>query len=156
MWEVMAAVCSAAAVLLGIVILFRLPKNQNDGVTYDQLRRGMAEQSNDTMRQLSLLKQELDTAMKKQQPVDRAEHRADDPGNRPPAGRDAGYRNRSIRTLQEDNAKKLDSMRQTVDEKLTVTLEKRLGESFHTVSEQLKKVYEGLGKCRLWPPGWAI
>ena len=64
MWEVMAAVFSAAAVLLGIVILFRLPKNQNDGVTYDQLRRGMAEQSNDTMRQLSLLKQELDTAMK--------------------------------------------------------------------------------------------
>ena len=36
--------------------------------------------------------------------------------------------------LQEDNAKKLDSMRQTVDEKLTVTLEKRLGESFHTVA----------------------
>ena len=140
MWEVMAAVCSAAAVLLGIVILFRLPKNQNDGVTYDQLRRGMAEQSNDTMRQLSLLKQELDTAMKNNSQLTglNIEQMTRVIDRRLAAMQDTV--DRSIRTLQEDNAKKLDSMRQTVDEKLTVTLEKRLGESFHTVSEQLKKV----------------
>ena len=153
MWEVMAAVCSAAAVLLGIVILFRLPKNQNDGVTYDQLRRGMAEQSNDTMRQLSLLKQELDTAMKNNSQLTglNIEQMTRVIDRRLAAMQDTV--DRSIRTLQEDNAKKLDSMRQTVDEKLTVTLEKRLGESFHTVSEQLKKVYEGLGEMQTLATG---
>lgn len=153
MWEVMAAVCSAAAVLLGIVILFRLPKNQNDGVTYDQLRRGMAEQSNDTMRQLSLLKQELDTAMKNNSQLTglNIEQMTRVIDRRLAAMQDTV--DRSIRSLQEDNAKKLDSMRQTVDEKLTVTLEKRLGESFHTVSEQLKKVYEGLGEMQTLATG---
>ena len=153
MWEVMAAVCSAAAVLLCIVILFRLPKNQNDGVTYDQLRRGMAEQSNDTMRQLSLLKQELDTAMKNNSQLTglNIEQMTRVIDRRLAAMQDTV--DRSIRTLQEDNAKKLDSMRQTVDEKLTVTLEKRLGESFHTVSEQLKKVYEGLGEMQTLATG---
>ena len=153
MWEVMAAVCSAAAVLLGIVILFRLPKNQNDGVTYDQLRRGMAEQSNDTMRQLSLLKQELDTAMKNNSQLTglNIEQMTRVIDRRLAAMQDTV--DRSIRSLQEDNAKKLDSMRQTVDEKLTVTLEKWLGESFHTVSEQLKKVYEGLGEMQTLATG---
>lgn len=153
MWEVMAAVCSAAAVLLGIVILFRLPKNQNDGVTYDQLRREMAEQSNDTMRQLSLLKQELDTAMKNNSQLTglNIEQMTRVIDRRLAAMQDTV--DRSIRSLQEDNAKKLDSMRQTVDEKLTVTLEKRLGESFHTVSEQLKKVYEGLGEMQTLATG---
>ena len=153
MWEVMAAVCSAAAVLLGIVILFRLPKNQNDGVTYDQLRREMAEQSNDTMRQLSLLKQELDTAMKNNSQLTglNIEQMTRVIDRRLAAMQDTV--DRSIRSLQEDNAKKLDSMRQTVDEKLTVTLEKRLGESFHTVSEHLKKVYEGLGEMQTLATG---
>jgi DNA recombination protein RmuC len=36
-------------------------------------------------------------------------------------------------------------MRQTVDEKLQGTLEKRLGESFTLVTQQLKQVHEGLG-----------
>ena len=153
MWEVMAAVCSASAVLLGIVILFRLPKNQNDGVTYDQLRREMAEQSSDTMRQISLLKQELDTAMKNNSQLTglNIEQMTRVIDRRLAAMQDTVDRN--IRALQEDNAKKLDSMRQTVDEKLTVTLEKRLGESFHTVSEQLKKVYEGLGEMQTLATG---
>jgi len=37
--------------------------------------------------------------------------------------------------IQESNEKKLDEMRQTVDEKLHSTLEKRLGESFKLVSD---------------------
>src|ERR1700712_5354920 len=36
-------------------------------------------------------------------------------------------------------------MRQTVDEKLQGTLEKRLGESFKLVSERLEQVHQGLG-----------
>jgi DNA recombination protein RmuC len=50
--------------------------------------------------------------------------------------------------LRTENSKKLDEMRQTVDEKLQSTLEKRLGESFNTVSEQLKRVHEGLGEMQ--------
>src|SRR6059058_5990212 len=46
--------------------------------------------------------------------------------------------------LQEDNAKQIDKMRATVDEKLQGTLEKRLGESFKLVSERLEKVHQGL------------
>ncbi|GAB4030095.1 MAG: DNA recombination protein RmuC [Elusimicrobiota bacterium] len=53
-----------------------------------------------------------------------------------------------IRFLQEKNDKKLEEMRQTVDEKLQSTLEKRLGESFNLVSGQLEKVHQGLGDMR--------
>ena len=40
-----------------------------------------------------------------------------------------------LHVLQEDNNKKLEQMRATVDEKLHQTLEKRLGESFKIVSD---------------------
>jgi len=53
-----------------------------------------------------------------------------------------------LKWLQEDNAKKLDQMRATVDEKLHETLEKRLGESFKQVSGQLEQVHRGLGEMR--------
>ncbi|MBO7243983.1 MAG: DNA recombination protein RmuC [Alphaproteobacteria bacterium] len=48
-----------------------------------------------------------------------------------------------------ENSLKLDQMRETVDEKLHVTLEKRLGESFSQVSERLEKVHQGLGEMQL-------
>jgi DNA recombination protein RmuC len=50
--------------------------------------------------------------------------------------------------LQEDNGKRLDEMRRTVDEKLEGTLEKRLGQSFKLVSDQLDSVARGLGEMR--------
>jgi DNA recombination protein RmuC len=50
-----------------------------------------------------------------------------------------------IKELQEGNERKLDQMRQVVDEKLQGTLEKRLGESFKLVSQQLEAVHKGLG-----------
>src|SRR5438034_11399753 len=50
-----------------------------------------------------------------------------------------------LRQLQEDNAKQIDKMRATVDEKLQGTLEKRLGESFKLVSDRLEEVHQGLG-----------
>ncbi|WP_249226494.1 DNA recombination protein RmuC [Alicyclobacillus mengziensis] len=53
-----------------------------------------------------------------------------------------------LTTLQEDNTKKLEQMRQTVDEKLHATLEKRLAESFQTVSERLEAVHKGLGEMQ--------
>ena len=57
---------------------------------------------------------------------------------------------KKLKDLQEDNTKQLDLMRATVDEKLQSTLERRLGESFKQVSEQLEQVYKGLGEMRPW------
>lgn len=53
-----------------------------------------------------------------------------------------------LKSLQEENSKKLEEMRQVVDEKLHSTLEKRLSESFNLVSERLKQVHEGLGEMK--------
>jgi DNA recombination protein RmuC len=53
-----------------------------------------------------------------------------------------------LRTLQEDNSRRLEQMRAVVDEKLQSTLEKRLADSFKQVSERLEQVYKGLGEMR--------
>jgi DNA recombination protein RmuC len=53
-----------------------------------------------------------------------------------------------VRELQDGNEKKLEEMRRTVDEKLQTTLEKRLGESFKLVSDQLESVQKGLGEMQ--------
>ncbi len=58
-----------------------------------------------------------------------------------------------LRAMQDDNATKLDQMRQTVDEKLQSTLEARLGESFRQVSERLEQVYKGLGEMQVLATG---
>ncbi|MBF6569537.1 MAG: DNA recombination protein RmuC [Candidatus Binataceae bacterium] len=52
-----------------------------------------------------------------------------------------------------ESAAKLEQMRQTVDERLQTTLEKRLGDSFNLVSEQLKRVHEGLGEMQTLAAG---
>ncbi len=54
----------------------------------------------------------------------------------------------SVTGLRESNEKKLDQMRETVDEKLTSVLTERLDSSFKTVSEQLKEVHESMGEMK--------
>ena len=46
------------------------------------------------------------------------------------------------------DALKLDEIRKTVDEKLQGTLEQRLGASFKLVSDQLEKVFRGIGEMQ--------
>jgi DNA recombination protein RmuC len=58
-----------------------------------------------------------------------------------------------LRLIQDDNAKKLEQMRATVDEKLHDTLEKRLGDSFKLVSERLELVQRGLGEMQTLAAG---
>jgi len=53
-----------------------------------------------------------------------------------------------LKEIQQSNENKLEQMRKTVDEKLHDTLEKRLGESFQLVSNQLDIVSKGLGEMR--------
>ena len=50
--------------------------------------------------------------------------------------------------VRAENAKKLDEIRSTVDEQLQDTLQKRVSESFKTVSDQLEQVYKGLGEMQ--------
>jgi len=58
-----------------------------------------------------------------------------------------------LAAIQEDNAKKLEEMRRTVDEKLHATLEQRLGESFKQVSDRLEQVHRGLGEMQTLAAG---
>jgi len=55
----------------------------------------------------------------------------------------------AVRAADDTEAKgNLDEMRQTVDEKLTTTLNTRLDSSFKTVSDQLENVYKSLGEVK--------
>jgi DNA recombination protein RmuC len=58
-----------------------------------------------------------------------------------------------LKQIQEDNTRQLDRMRETVDEKLQSTLDKRLSESFKQVSERLEQVHQGLGDMRTLATG---
>lgn len=53
-----------------------------------------------------------------------------------------------LKSIQEDNSKKLDEMRHTVDEKLQTNLERRFNESFRLISERLDQVHKGLGEMQ--------
>jgi DNA recombination protein RmuC len=55
--------------------------------------------------------------------------------------------------IQNDNAAKLETIRQTVDEKLHATLEQRLGQSFKLVSDRLEQVHRGLGEMQTLAAG---
>ena len=53
-----------------------------------------------------------------------------------------------LEDIKKDNNIQLKAMRETVDEKLQSTLEKRLSESFKQVSERLELVHKGLGEMQ--------
>ena len=56
--------------------------------------------------------------------------------------------NAELTAIREANDKALESMRNTVDEKLSATLNTRLTKSFKTVEGQLLEVHRGLGEMR--------
>ena len=53
-----------------------------------------------------------------------------------------------MRSIRQENAQSMAQIRQTVDEKLETTLEKRLGESFNLVGTRLEQVHQGLGEMQ--------
>jgi DNA recombination protein RmuC len=54
---------------------------------------------------------------------------------------------------REDTARELDRIRGSVEEKLQETLERRLGESFRTVTDRLEQVHRGLGEMQALAAG---
>ena len=53
-----------------------------------------------------------------------------------------------IRYMAEQNAKNLEQIRETVDEKLSSTLENRLNKSYSIINERLEAVYKGIGEVQ--------
>ena len=53
-----------------------------------------------------------------------------------------------LSAMQNDNNTRLEKMEALVDEKLQTTLESRITQSFRLVSEELEKVYRGLGEMQ--------
>jgi DNA recombination protein RmuC len=53
-----------------------------------------------------------------------------------------------LQKIQDQNSKKLDEMRATVDEKLESTIERRFTESFKLISNRLDQVHQGLGEMQ--------
>ena len=53
-----------------------------------------------------------------------------------------------LAAIQQDNNARLEQMRATVEEKLQTTLERRLGDSFKIVSENLQQVHIAMGEMR--------
>ncbi len=60
---------------------------------------------------------------------------------------------RHLSSMQEDNNKRLDEIRVTVDEKLQKTLDEKMTQSFKLVSERLEEVYKGLGEMQTLASG---
>jgi DNA recombination protein RmuC len=58
-----------------------------------------------------------------------------------------------LQLMQKGNNERLEKMRETVDEKLHATLERRLGESFKMVSDRLESVHKGLGEMQTLAAG---
>lgn len=54
----------------------------------------------------------------------------------------------NIRDMREDNNRRLEEIRGTVNEKLQASLEKTIAESFKAVNDQLEQVYKGLGEMQ--------
>lgn len=53
-----------------------------------------------------------------------------------------------LKNIQEDNSKRLDEMKKTVDEKLQESVDKHFNESFKLISERLEQVHKGLGEMQ--------
>ncbi|MBQ5746598.1 MAG: DNA recombination protein RmuC [Clostridia bacterium] len=53
-----------------------------------------------------------------------------------------------VKAMEDSNSKKLEEMRQVVDEKLQKTLNDRISQSFKEVSDRLAEVYKGLGEMQ--------
>ena len=121
---------------IGIIVLFLIfskRKNADQNIVRDELRLGRNENS-DSARKLreEVVKTIEEKSRSQQESIDNLHNVID----------------KHLKHLQESNEKKLEQMRQTVDEKLQSTLEKRLGESFKIVGDQLEAVQRGLGEMQ--------
>lgn len=112
------------------------------------IRNDLSVQRGEIAQHLSIGQQQLDTRLSaafESQAAELARERE----ARVLANRDLQHAVREeLEKIRVSNELKLEKMRETVDEKLQGTLEKRLGKSFSLVSERLEQVQKGLGEMQ--------
>ncbi len=140
MEEYIAVALSAVAVILLIVLLVRRPNAALSKEVADTERR-LREELHGLRREIAESLKEMNRILadaQKESLKEAGEHQE----------KLSATLTAAVRSLQESNERKLDQMRETVDEKLQSTLAKRLDSSFKTVSEQLQQVYVSLGEMK--------
>jgi DNA recombination protein RmuC len=145
-------VASIAAAILAAVAVFRQSRFDPDALERtlrEELRMGRDEAAKAARR---LRGESARASAASREEASHAAMVARDETSRAVAAVREGVEQR-LRDLQASNEKRLDEMRRTVDEKLHETLEKRLGESFRTVSTQLEAVHKGLGEMQTLASG---
>lgn len=116
-------IVSLANLFLIIFLIWRLQEQRREGIRQEELLRDeVARNREEIIRAFSSFSQQADRLRE-------------------------GVEGR-LRILQEDNHRQLEKIRQTVDEQLHATLERRLGQSFQLVSERLEQVQKGLGEMQ--------
>lgn len=166
--------CIAILVLLVILIILVLTKKpKTDTAKLEEigkvgqqsqgqlamLNQSMAELKNQNNEQQTRLQKELNESNEKQNRIitdsilqmrESNEQKLDQMrrANTDSAEKQSEQLSKAISSMQESNEKKLEEMRNTVDEKLTATLNKRINASFEQVSTQLENVHKSLGEMK--------
>lgn len=136
--EIIAIVLAAINLILLIFLIFKKPTSDNS------LKTELQKATNQLHERLIRIESEVDKFTPKVSQEFR-ENRKEISSNFQNIEKSVDIR---IKSLQDDNSKKLDAMRETVDEKLRASVEKRFNESFKTISGQLTQVYQGLGEMK--------
>lgn len=145
--SVISLILSAIAVILTVLILLRL-RGDTGNHLLDALRQELRSGRSEAADLARSQREELQNAlhgMNRNLQESQAQFRGETADQAKTSREELS---RVIHELQQGNEKKLEEMRQTVDEKLQGTLEKRLGESFELVSKRLEAVHKGLGEMQ--------
>ena len=164
------AICSIAA----LALLVKLNRNAASRNNEEAIQRMLAEQSDNILRQIQMVREELARAIREQLTENRMElsSRVEEL-RKEVAGNQAlqlqqiqETLNRNLLTTNElqrekleamtrqqeqlvkSTEKRLDDMRLMVEEKLQKTLNERIGQSFELVRTQLENVQQGLGEMK--------
>ncbi len=151
--SIIAAVCAALSLFVSLLILKNQKKtpasykNQDENALLQQLDRAnyIAEQNaKNSQNYLTYLGQQqgekLQGVQDKLEALNQSTERRLAEIQRVVSG--------EIRYMAEQNAKNLEQIRETVDEKLSSTLENRLNKSYSIINERLEAVYKGIGEVQ--------
>ncbi len=150
---IIALILNAVTLILSIFVFYKLKdaKNQNANNDFSLIERKIDRIGYMTEENIKNVQGFLDFSAKNQTSQLNAMHNKIDDLSRVTEQR----LNDILRTLagelkymNEQNAKNLEQIRQTVDEKLSSTLENRLNKSYSLIHERLEAVYKGIGEVQ--------
>ena len=148
-----AAACSALSLIVGIAALalaLRRPKAESRTDTF-RLEQLIEQNNYKTEGALRAVRDALDLVAKQQNGNLRGMNDRIEALNAATERRLTEIRavlSGEIKYTTEQNARSLEQRRQTVDEKLSATLEQRLSRSYAVINERLEAVYKGIGEVR--------